>query len=130
MPDQNTFGADVAQAIHDLENHLDLALAAGGRLTTLATQGRVDLGLTALVGGTALERVLASLALVGQARSETVKAHGAFARDARRIGIDWQTEMSGPVHKPNDEGDTGGTPLLRAGETSPSRPTGDLRLVA
>lgn len=130
MPDQNTFGADVAQAIHDLENHLDLALAAGGRLTTLATQGRVDLGLTALVGGTGLERVLASLALVGQARSETVKAHGAFARDARRIGIDWQAEMSGPVHKPDGDGDRGGTPLLKSDDALSAQPAGELRLVA
>lgn len=130
MSHQNAFGADVAQAIHDLENHLDLALAAGGRLTTLATQGRVDLGLTALIGGTALQSVLSSLALVGQARSETVKAHGAFARDARRIGIDWQAEMSGPVHKPDDEGDTGGTPLLRADAAAPGRGSGDLKLVA
>lgn len=129
MSDQNTFGADVAQAIHDLENHLDLALAAGGRLTTLATQGRVDLGLTALVGGSALERVLASLTLVGQARNETVKAHGAFARDARRVGIDWQTEMSGPVHKPNDDGDSGSTPLLKSKDVSTSASVRSLRLV-
>lgn len=130
MSDQNAFGADVAKAIHDLENHLDLALAAGGRLTTLAAQGRVELGLTALVGGTALQSVLSSLALVGQARSETVKAHGAFARDARRIGIDWQAEMSGPVHKPEDDGDTGGTPLLRATPLGPAHGAGDLKLVA
>lgn len=97
------FGHDLAQRLHDAENALDLAVAALGDLGCLMVRGRIEQGISAVVGQGALTEVTAALPIIVKARKRLIKAHHRMRADARALRIDWSSNLSGPLTKPEEE---------------------------
>lgn len=75
---------------HDLrtiEHTIDDTLTAYGLGLANMTEGRRRAGLAAQAGQEGLEAFARALALTVDARSEIVRAHDAFAREARKLRI-------------------------------------------
>ena len=113
MTDRNQYGTDLAKDLHAYEDLLDRTIAAGGQLAARMSLGRIEHGISAVVGQEAMIRVLASTQQLGSARGEIVAAHKGLAHDARRLGIEWTA--FGPSMKPEEDH---------------PRPTGQIRRVA
>ncbi len=115
MNSRDQYGADLAAGLHDYEALLDRTIAAGAGLAVLMTTGRLEHNISAVVGQSALAKVLSSTQTLASAREDLVGAHKGLAADARRLSITWSPDMSGPMDKPEEDR---------------PRPTGELRSVA
>jgi len=113
MTDKNQYGTDIAADLHAYEDQIDRAIAAGAQLAARMTLGRIEHGISAVVGQDAMARVLASAQHLGAAREDLVAAHKGLAQDARRMQIQWTS--FGPSLKPEED---------------QPRPTGQIRRVA
>lgn len=115
MTDRDQYASDLASDLHALENHIDRAIAAAAGLVARATLGRIEQGISAVVGQEALGRILASSQTLGAARHEVVQAHKAMALDARKLRMTW-VSRDGPTTKPDEDGPrpTGVMPRLVA----------------
>jgi len=107
---QDDFGRDLADRLYAAERAVDLAVAALCDLGAIMVRGRIEHGISAIVGQVALVDVMAALPLITRGRDRLVRAHRRLARDARTIGIDWAGCRGGPETKPGS--DDGGIPVL------------------
>lgn len=85
--DKVALAAILAHDLRTIEHSIDDTLAAYAMGLANMTQGRKRAGLAAQAGQHGLEEFARALALTVDARSALVKAHDAFARDARRLRI-------------------------------------------
>lgn len=109
--DRNQFGSDLAERLQTAERAVDLAVAALCDLGAFMARGRIEHGISAVVGQEALADVTAAMPLMARVRDRLVQAHRHLARDARVMRIDWTRGFGGPEDKP-PPGDTN-LPLLR-----------------
>jgi hypothetical protein len=107
---QDQFGRDLADRLHAAERAVDLAVAALCDLGAIMVRGRIEHGISAVVGQAALADVMAALPLITKGRDRLVQAHRRLARDARAMRIDWTSRCGGPETKPPP--DDGDVPLL------------------
>lgn len=77
----------MARRLKAAEDTIDHALRAGAELLGALTVARVELGLSAAVGGEAFDRMSAALAALTCARAETVACHDVLARMQVRAGL-------------------------------------------
>ncbi len=77
---------EAAQCLFSAELAIDAAYAETALLAHRLTQLRVQAGLSAVVGQSALNAVTATLGELAQARSEIVRAHGELNDVKTRIG--------------------------------------------
>lgn len=108
--DQDQFGCDLAERLQTAERAVDLAVAAVCDLGAVMVRGRIEHGISAVVGQGALVDVMAALPLLSRSRDRLVRAHRGLARDARAMRIDWTGHRGGPETKPPP--DDGEVPLL------------------
>lgn len=104
------FGCDLAERLQVAEQAIDLAVAAVCDLGAVMVRGRIEHGISAVVGQGALVDVMAVLPLIARSRDRLVRAHHRLARDARSMRIDWTGRRGGPETKPPP--DDGEVPLL------------------
>lgn len=98
--DRNQFGRDLAERLQTAEQSVDHAVAALCDLGAFMVRGRIEHGISAVVGQEALADVTAAIPLITSVREQLVQAHRQLARDARAMRIDWTSEFGGPVSKP------------------------------
>ena len=77
----------MARRMNAAENTIDHALRAGADLLGALTVARVELNLSAVVGGEAFDRMSAALTALTAARAETVACHDVLARMQVRAGL-------------------------------------------
>lgn len=77
----------MARRMNAAEDAIDHALRAGAELLGALTVARVDLDLSAVVGGEAFDRMSAALVALTCARAETVACHDVLARMQVRAGL-------------------------------------------
>lgn len=83
----------VANKLFATENAVDAALAEATELMADMLRARRDLGLSAVVGDNAANKLIEAITALGQARSAMVAAHGQLEETKLRIGI--RTKMAG-----------------------------------
>jgi|GEM_PF-3689921 len=115
MNERDQYGADLASGLYRYEELIDQTIAAGADLAVLMTTGRIKHNISAVVGQSALAKVLTSTHTLATVRQEVIGAHKGLAADAHRMSIRWSLDMSGPMDKPEEDR---------------PRPTGELRSVA
>jgi len=93
------FATIVAADLRNSEHALDRSLAAYGQMLTNLADGRVNAGLAAQAGQKGLDHIAEAIGASVAARRATIAAHDAFARDARRLGLEW-TSMAAGERKP------------------------------
>lgn len=98
--DRNQFGSDLAEHLHTAEHAVDFAVAALCDLGALMVRGRIEHGISAVVGQEALADITAAMPLITRVRGRLVQAHRQLARDARVMRIDWVRGFGGPEDKP------------------------------
>tara|TARA_R110001606_G_scaffold391201_2_gene558872 strand:+ start:88573 stop:88926 length:354 start_codon:yes stop_codon:yes gene_type:complete len=98
--DRNQFGSDLAERLQTAERAVDLAVAALCDLGALMARGRIEHGISAVVGQEALADVTAAMPLITGVRDRLVQAHRKLARDARVMRIDRVSGFGGPEEKP------------------------------
>ncbi|MDI1282409.1 MAG: hypothetical protein ACI9YM_000340 [Brevundimonas sp.] len=108
--DQDQFGRELADSLYAAERAVDLAVAALCDLGAIMVRGRLQHGISAVVGQVALADVMAALPLITRGRDRLVRAHRNLTRDARAMRIDWTDCRGGPETKPPP--DDGDVPLL------------------
>lgn len=94
------FGRDLAERLHAAERAVDLAVAAVCDLGAVMVRGRINHGISAVVGQEALADVMAALPQIVEGRERLVRAHNGLAREARAMRIDWSDSRGGPETKP------------------------------
>mgnify|MGYP003635302857 FL=1 len=97
---QDQFGRDLAERLQTAERAVDMAVAAVCDLGAVMVRGRIEHGISAIVGQGALVQAMAALPLMTEARDRLVRAHARLARDARAMRIDWAGHRGGPETKP------------------------------
>jgi len=107
---QDQFGRELAERLQTAERAVDLALAAVCDLGAVMVRGRIEHGISAVVGQGALVDVMAVLPLIARSRDRLVRAHHRLAHDARTMRINWKGRRGGPETKPPP--DDGEVPLL------------------
>ncbi|WP_339914236.1 hypothetical protein [uncultured Brevundimonas sp.] len=100
--DHDQFGRDLADRLYAAEHAVDLAIAALGDLGCAMVRGRMEHGISAVVGQVALSDVTATLPIIVKARKRLVRAHRQMLLDARALRIDWTASLSGPETKPTE----------------------------
>ncbi len=77
----------MARRINAAEDAIDHALRTGAELLGALTVARVELDLSAVVGGEAFDRMSAALTALTAARAQTVACHDVLARMQVRAGL-------------------------------------------
>lgn len=90
----------VADQLFAAEAAIDRAVAETARLTSLLSEGRIEAGLSAVVGQDAIDRTSASIGALSTARRELVGAHAALAEVKDRVGL--RTVAIGGMEKPEE----------------------------
>ncbi len=109
MSPADRFATIVAADLRSSEHALDRSLAAYGQMLSNLAEGRVSAGLAAQAGQKGLDHIVEAISASVAARRSTIAAHDAFARDARRLGIEW-TSMAAGETKPGGSGKEGVQP--------------------
>lgn len=99
MSPADRFATIVAADLRNSEHALDRSLAAYGQMLANLAEGRVSAGLAAQAGQKGLDHIAEAIGASVAARRSTIAAHDAFARDARRLGMEW-TSMAAGERKP------------------------------
>ena len=95
------FGQTLATRLYATEHALDRALSEAALLVSSMTAGRIDSGISAVVGQDALSNILSAMQTVGTARASLVAAHNQMKVDADAMRIEWR--LIGPEAKPEDD---------------------------
>ncbi len=77
----------VAGSLHEAEDAIDAAIARASALLGMLPAARQEARLSALVGQDAMERVVAALGALSEARREMVAAHEAFSGVQGKLGL-------------------------------------------
>ena len=92
---------NVARLLHELEHHIDQALACSGDLAAAIPRARLDEKLSAVVGQPIIAYVAKAIMAIGEARGNVVQSHLHLERVARSEGIDvhaWGEERPKPAN--------------------------------
>jgi hypothetical protein len=81
--------------LHQLERHIDGAIAIGGQLSTALVEARVERGLSATVGQPVFREIAQAQVALATARGSTVDMHRALERVGKALGIDVQAYGDG-----------------------------------
>lgn len=92
----------VADQLFVAELAIDRALSETARLTSLLSEGRVEAGLSAVVGQSVMDRTCASIVMLANGRRELVEAHGHLAEVKDQIGL--RAVAIGGMEKPEENG--------------------------
>lgn len=87
------------EQLHATETALDLALCEAARLMITTTQGRIDVGLSAVVGLDAFDGMMDLVNNIAHTRRGVVDLHGRFSSVQAQIGCGGVT-LTGPDTKP------------------------------
>lgn len=104
MQTRDDFAQALAQRLWETEDGIDRTLAQIAELTAFMAVGRIDAGVSAVVGQEALTGVAQAIGRLNEARAELVQTHMRLAKDARRMGMQWSPRAGGPIAKPDEDG--------------------------
>ena len=90
----------VADQLFAAELAIDRALSETARLTSMLSDGRVEAGLSAVVGQSVMDRTCASIVMLANGRRELVEAHGHLTEVKNQIGL--RTVAIGGLDKPEE----------------------------
>lgn len=97
---RKTVAYKVADQLFAAELAIDRALSETARLTTMLSEGRVEAGLSAVIGQSVMDRTCASIVMLSNGRRELVEAHGHLADVKNQIGL--RTVAIGGMDKPEE----------------------------
>lgn len=110
LKERRAAAQQVADQLFAAEAAIDAAIAATATLTALMPTVRSEAGAGACIGQDALLRAVATIAKLGDARTEIVATHAALRVAQRQIGLD-AVSFGGLVEKvgrPPQEGEPNG----------------------
>lgn len=97
---RKTVAYKVADQLFAAELAIDRALSETARLTSMLSEGRVEAGLSAVIGQSVMDRTCASIVMLANGRRELVEAHGHLAQVKDQIGL--RTVAIGGMDKPEE----------------------------
>jgi hypothetical protein len=96
----------VATRLFSTENAIDAALLEATKLMTECLEARAEIGFAATLGGEAVNKIVASIAALTEARAAAVEAHHELNETKLRLGVRTRMVGTGPKGYAGAESET------------------------